>query len=153
MPELQLTHGSEDEMEVDAFGDPDANDISGIPELTEDTVIDDDTPEVEPESRKRNEPNSPGEDTRDGAKRKRLGRVGQPHSDKELPRGARDEATRLIQHFLEGKNLEPDDPKQIVSKWRECINAISEIQQRGDVQQIIKDLEKIHDLSLPKNRR
>ena len=59
MPELELTHESDDEMEVDATGDPDVADDPGTPELTEDTVNDDDTPEMEPESRKRDEPTDP----------------------------------------------------------------------------------------------
>ena len=41
MPELKLTHDSNGDIEVDLTGNPDT-DTSGIPELTEDIVVDQD---------------------------------------------------------------------------------------------------------------
>ena len=82
MPELHLTMDSDDEaMDVDATGDPDAVDSSGIPELNDDTVVDEDTMEMETASRKRDEPPSDGGGNVESggvAKRKRVGRVTHP---------------------------------------------------------------------------
>ena len=42
MPELKLTFDSDDDMDIDLAGNHDTADMSGIPELTEDIVVDQD---------------------------------------------------------------------------------------------------------------
>ena len=42
MPELNRTYESDDEMDIDLTGNHDTADVSGIPELTEDILVDQD---------------------------------------------------------------------------------------------------------------
>ena len=162
MPELKLTYESDDEMEIDAEGNPDT-DMSGIPELTEDVVVDEDvaSPDrLDPDgkgdadgtaSRKRATPNDPGGgltgDPGGQGKRKRVGRVNVNDAEESS-------TASVIHRWMKDMGVQDDQMKQkLTDKWMSCINTMAELKQRKDVRDIIKGLEDKHDISLPKNRR
>ena len=167
MPELKLTYDSDDDMDVDAEGDP-ATDKSGIPELTEDNVLDQDVADISDDdpdtpradggdskepgvvgARKRQDPGNPrggAEDPSSNAKRKRVGRLTACESEKQ-------QTAEILKKWLSDMNLDPNDAESATAKYKQCINAIAELKQRRDVKEIIQGLEKKYNIALPKNRR
>ena len=165
MPHLNVTYDSEDEMEIDAEGDP-VHDESGIPELTEDIIVDADTESAgghshgegaqsrnseDMPSRKREAPKDPGggkpEDPGEGGKRKRLGRI---TADVNIE-GA---TATMIENWMREYGHKNDDQKEKhVDGLIQCINAMSKLKQQNDVKEIIQGLENKFDFTLPKNRR
>ena len=60
MPELNRTYESDDEMDIDLTGNHDTADMSGIPELTEDILVDQDVIAPDEQARPMGEDTVPG---------------------------------------------------------------------------------------------